>query len=247
MLRNMARTSKNPEPLLDASTAQDMATAGRFKQIRMIAGLVSRTDRKAMPIIIGSGLGTAVILVLLGLLVGPLWLFCVFAVLLGLIVTVFLFGRFAQSAQYAAIDGQMGAPVAVLKQLRGNWTVTEAVASNRNQDMVHRAVGRPGVILIGEGSPSGLTSLLANEKKKVARVAYEVPIFEFVIGNDEGQVRLSKLQRKIMRLPRNLKPDAVRDVNHRLKALSTPIQMQMQKGPIPKGARIPKMPRPKTR
>jgi hypothetical protein len=246
MLRSMARTSKNSEPILDPGTAQDMASAGRFKQIRMVASLVHKANPKAMPITIGSGLGTAVVLVLLGVFVGPLWLFIPLAILLGMLVTVFLFGRFATSAQYSAIEGQLGAPLAVMRQLRGNWTVTEEpVAANRNMDVVYRVVGRPGVVLVGEGAPNGLASLLANEKKKVARVAYEVPIFEFQVGDGEGQVPLSKLQRKIMRLPRNLKPDAVRDINHRLKALAP--TMQAPKGPMPRNIRQPKMPRPKGR
>jgi hypothetical protein len=246
MLRSMARTSKSQEPVLDPSTAQDLANAGRFKQIRLIAGMVNKANPKAMPITIGSGLGAALILVLLGVFVGPLWLFIPLAVLFGVLITVFLFGRFAQSAQYSAIEGQLGAPLAVMRQLRGNWTVTEEpVAANRNMDVVYRVVGRPGVILVGEGSPNGLASLLANEKKKVARVAYEVPIFEFQVGSGEGQVPISKLQRKIMRLPRNLKPDAIRDINHRLKALAP--TMQAPKGPMPRNVRQPKMPRPKGR
>jgi hypothetical protein len=106
-------------------------------------------------------------------------------------------------------------------------------------------VGRPGVILVGEGSPNRLASLLAAEKKRVARVAYEVPIFEFQVGNEEGQVPVSKLQRKIMRLPRQLKPGVVSDINHRLKALSP--SLQAPKGPIPRNIRQPKMPRPKAR
>jgi hypothetical protein len=246
MLRSMARTSKNQDPVLDPGTAQDMAKAGRFKQIRMIAGLVHKANPKAMPIVIGSGLGTVLVLVLLGVFIGPLAIFIPLAILFGVLVTVFLFGRFAQSAQYSAIEGQLGASAAVLQQLRGNWSVSsEPVAANRNMDVVFRAVGRPGVILVGEGSSNGLASLLAAEKKKVARVAHEVPIFEFQIGNGEGQVPISKLQRKIMRLPRNLKSSAISDINHRLRAL-TPT-MQAPKGPIPRNVRQPKMPRPKTR
>jgi hypothetical protein len=245
MLRSMARTSKNQDPVLDAGTAEDMAKAGRFKQIRMIAGLVHRANPKAMPITIGSGLGTALILVLLGVFVGPLPIFIPLAVLAGLLVTVFLFGRFAQSAQYSAIEGQPGAAAAVLENMRGNWTVTPAIAANRNMDVVHRAVGRPGVILVGEGSPTRLATLLAAEKKRVARVAYEVPIFEFQVGDEEGQIPLGKLQRKIMRLPRNLKAGAVSDINHRLKALQP--SLQAPKGPIPKNVRAPRMPRPKAR
>jgi hypothetical protein len=112
-------------------------------------------------------------------------------------------------------------------------------------DVVHRAVGRAGVILVGEGSPNRLASLLAAEKKRVSRVAYEVPITEFQIGTDEGQIPISKLQRKIMRLPRQLKPAAVSDLNHRLKALQP--SLQAPKGPIPRNVRQPKMPRPKAR
>jgi Domain of unknown function (DUF4191) len=225
--------------------AQDMANAGRLKQIRMIAGLVRRSNPRAMPIIIGSGLGTLVVLVVVGLLTGLAPLLIPLGVLLGLLVTTILFGRFAQSAQYSAIEGQPGAAAAVLENMRGNWTVTPAIAANRNMDVVHRSVGRPGVILVGEGSPARLASLLAAEKKRVARVAYEVPIFEFQVGNEEGQIPLSKLQRKIMRLPRNLKGGAISDLNHRLKALQP--SLQAPKGPIPRNIRQPKMPRPKTR
>ena len=225
--------------------AQDMANAGRLKQIRMVAGLVRRSNPRAMPIIIGSGLGTLVVLVVVGLLTGLAPFLIPLGVLLGLLVTTILFGRFAQSAQYSAIEGQPGAAAAVLENMRGNWTVTPAIAANRNMDVVHRSVGRPGVILVGEGSPARLASLLAAEKKRVARVAYEVPIFEFQVGDEEGQIPLSKLQRKIMRLPRNLKGGAISDLNHRLKALQP--SLQAPKGPIPRNIRQPKMPRPKTR
>jgi hypothetical protein len=225
--------------------AADMANAGRLKQIRMVAGLVRRSNPRAMPIVFGSGLGILAVLVVVGLLTGLAPLLIPLGVLLGLLVGMILFGRFAQAAQYAAIEGQPGAAAAVLENMRGNWTVTPAIAANRNMDVVHRTVGRPGVILVGEGSPAGLASLLATEKKRVARVAYEVPIFEFQVGNGEGQVPLRKLQRKIMRLPRNLKPAAVSDINHRLKALQP--SLQAPKGPIPKNIRQPKMPRPKAR
>jgi len=226
-------------------SAAEMANAGRLKQIRMAAGMVRRSNPWAMPIIFGSALGILVVTVVVGLLTGLALLLIPLGVLLGLLVGMVLFGRFAQAAQYAAIEGQPGAAAAVLENMRGNWTVTPAITANRNMDVVHRTVGKPGVILVGEGSRAGLASLMATEKKKVARVAYEVPIFEFQVGNEEGQVPISKLQRKIMRLPRNLKPAAVSDINHRLKALQP--SLQAPKGPIPRNIRQPKMPRPKTR
>ena len=226
-------------------TAADMANAGRLKQIRMVAGLVNRSNPRAMPIVFGSGLGILAVLVVVGLFTGLAPLLIPLGVLAGVLVATILFGRFAQAAQYAAIEGQPGAAAAVLENMRGNWTVTPAVAANRNMDVVHRAVGRPGVVLVGEGSPARLASLMTAEKKRVARVAYEVPIFEFQVGSEEGQIPLSKLQRKIMRLPRNLKSGAISDLNHRLKALQP--SLQAPKGPIPRNIRQPRMPRPKTR
>ena len=218
---------------------------GRIQQIRMVAGLVHKANPRALPIVIGSGVAILVILIVVGLLTGLGGYFIPLAVLLGLLVPVFLFGRFAQTAQYSAIEGQPGAAAAVLQSMRGNWTVTPAIAANRNMDVVHRAVGRPGVVLVGEGSPTRLPGLLAAEKKRVARVAYDVPIYDFQVGDAEGQVALRHLQRKIMKLPRNLKGTAVADVNFRLKAL--PASLQAPKGPMPRSGRQPRMPRPRIR
>jgi hypothetical protein len=244
-MARMSRKSEAAEPAITRDAAEDMASAGRLKQIRMVAGLINKSNPKAMPITIGSGLGVLAVLVVVGLLTGLAAFLIPLGVLLGLLVAMILFGRYSQAAQFSAIEGQPGAAAAVLQNMRGNWTVTPGIAGNRSMDIVHRAVGRPGVILIGEGSPNRLASLLAAEKKRVARVAYEVPIYEFVIGDGEGQVPISKLQRKIMRLPRQLKPAAVSDVNHRLKALQP--TLQAPKGPIPRNVRQPKMPRPKAR
>jgi Domain of unknown function (DUF4191) len=244
-MARMSRKSGSADPASARETAADLANAGRFKQIRMIAGLVNKANPKALPIVFGAALGTIAVLVIIGLLTGLALLLIPLGVLLGALVGMILFGRFAQAAQYSAIEGQPGAAAAVLENMRGNWTVTPAIAANRNMDVVHRTVGRPGVVLVGEGSPNRLASLMAAEKKRVARVAYEVPIFEFQVGDEEGQIPLSKLQRKVMRLPRNLKPAAVSDINHRLKALQP--SMQAPKGPIPRNIRQPKMPRPKAR
>ncbi len=231
--------------MVDNYSADDLAKAGRLKQIRLVASLVNQQNRKALPIVFGSAAGIIVVFVLIGIFTHTLAFLIPLGVLLGLLAGMVLFGRFAQGAQFKAIEGQPGAAAAVLQSMRGNWTVTPAVTANRNMDVVHRAVGRPGVILVGEGMPSRLTPLIAAEKRKTARVAHDVPIFEFQVGNDEGQIPVKQLQRKIMRLPRNLRPPAVSDLNYRLKALQP--SMQLPKGPLPKGARQPKMPRPKVR
>ena len=223
----------------------DQPTPGRLKQISMVAGMIRKSDPRALPIVIGSGVGVIVVFVLVGVFTSLGGFLIPLGVLLGLVTTMILFGRYAQSAQYKAIAGQPGAAAAIVQQMRGNWTVTPAIAGNRNMDIVHRVVGRPGVVLLGEGSPSGLSSLIAAEKKKVARIAYGVPIIDMQVGEESGQVPIRQLQRKLMRLPRELKPGAVTDLNNRLKAL--PSSLQAPRGPMPRQGRMPKPPRPKVR
>jgi hypothetical protein len=225
--------------------AGDDAAPGRIKQIRMVAGIIHKTNPRHLYLVGAAGVGVLVIAVVVGLIISQVAFTAPLGVLLGLLAAMILFGRFAQSAQYAAIAGQPGAAAAILQSLRGNWTVTPAIAANRNMDVVHRAVGRPGVILVGEGSPTRLPSLLAAEKKRVSRVSYDIPIYDIQVGDAEGQLSIKQLQRHIMKLPRNLKGPAIADLNYRLKAL--PQTLQMPKGPVPRSARMPKAPRPKTR
>ena len=226
--------------MVDNYSAEDLQKAGRLKQMRMVAKLVHEQNKRALPMVAGAALAIIVVLVVIGVVLGQ-WFLIPIGVLLGLMAAMILFGRFAQQAQYSAIDGQLGAGAAILQNLRGDWNVTPGVSANRNMDVVHRAVGRPGVVLVGEGNPARLNALLTSERKKTERVAHGVPIHEFQVGNGEDQIPVSKLQRKITTLPRALKPTAVSDLNYRLRALQP--SMQMPKGPLPKGARQPKMPR----
>ncbi|HTA00715.1 MAG TPA: DUF4191 domain-containing protein [Streptosporangiaceae bacterium] len=223
----------------------DPASMGRIKQIRMVAGIVRKGDPKALPLVALAGLGTAAIVILIGFFVGLIYLFIPLGILTGLLAAMVLFGRFATAAQYAAVEGQPGGAAAILQSLRGGFTTTPAIAANRNMDVVHRTVGKPGVILVGEGSPSRLPSLLATEKKRIARIANQVPIYDFQVGDAEGQIPIRQLNKKIMKLPRNLRGQDVADLNFRLGML--PQQLQMPKGPIPRSARMPKAPRPRTR
>jgi Domain of unknown function (DUF4191) len=223
----------------------DPASMGRIKQLRMVAGIVHKRDPKSLPLLGLAGLGVAAVIILVGFLLGLVYAFIPLAILGGLLVAMILFGRLATSAQYAMVEGQPGAAAAVLQSLRGGFTTTPAIAANRNMDVVHRTVGKPGVILVGEGSPTRLPSLLAAEKKRIARIASQIPIYDFQVGDGEGQIPIRELNKKIMRLPRNIKGQAVAELNFRLNAL--PQQLQMPKGPVPRSARMPRPPRPRMR
>ena len=105
-------------------------------------------------------------------------------------------------------------------------------------DAVHRAIGRPGIVLVGEGAPHRVKPLLAQEKKKIARVVGDTPIYDVIVGNEEGQTPLRKLNQYLMKLPRNITPAAVIDLDNRLNALSSrSAQAGLPKGPMPAGVK----------
>lgn len=147
---------------------------------------------------------------------------------------VIVFGRRAQKAMYAQIDGQKGAAAAALTTLRKGWRSYPMIAFNKQQDVVHRLVGPPGIVLIGEGEGQRLRSLLTAERRKHERVAYEVPITEIVCGEGEGEVPLSKLVKHVGKLKRQVKPAEMTDIMNRLKALDAHRStMPLPKGPMP--------------
>jgi hypothetical protein len=156
----------------------------------------------------------------------------------GLLAAMLVFGRRAEKAAYARVEGQPGAAAAALGVLRRGWQVQQAVAVTKNQDLVHRVVGRPGVILIGEGNSGRVRHLLGVEKKRHARVVGDTPIYDIVAGDEPGDVPIRKLSKHVMKLPRNIRPADVTDVLQRLKALDAMRpQLPIPKGPMPTSTR----------
>ena len=150
-----------------------------------------------------------------------------------LLITVFYFGKIAEKAAYSSISGQVGAAASVLNAIRGAWFVTPAVGVDKNQNMVHRVVGRPGIILVGEGSRPGV--LLAEQRKAHARFAQGVPIHELIVG--EGDLTISNLQKTVKKISKSLRPAEVTEVRKRLEALPK-TALPIPKGPMPQGRKM---------
>ena len=167
------------------------------------------------------------------------WLTAILIALpLGLLAATYWFSRRAMRAAYSRIDGQPGAAAAVIESLRGKWAVTPAVAVSRSQDMVSRVVGKPGVILISEGPSSRVSHMLTNERKKTTRWVPDIPIYEVQVGDDENQIPLSKIQKTLSKLPKNLRGSEVTEVRRRLEALGNVQQsLPVPKGPMPTSPR----------
>ena len=155
------------------------------------------------------------------------------------LATMLFFSLIANRAAYQSIEGVAGAGASVLMAIRRGFTTTPMVAVNKQQDMVHRSVGRAGVILVGEGG-SAVRMMLNDESKKVERFVPGVPVTTVVVGDGDGRVPLNKLQRHLKKLPKQLSKNQLREVRNRLKAVGG-FNMPIPKGPMPKNLRVPKM------
>jgi hypothetical protein len=174
---------------------------------------------------------------LIGILLGSPFVFLPIAVLLGLLAALILFGRRAQSTAYRQVEGQPGAASWVLEGMRGDWRVSSGVAGTRELDALHRVLGRPGIVLVGEGSPQRVRGLIAQEKKRMAKVVGDTPIYDVAVGDGEGQVPLKKLSAHVMKLPRNLSAAEVNALGKRMSALGG-ARMPVPGGPLPGGKQM---------
>ncbi len=164
--------------------------------------------------------------------------FGILAIPLALLAAFFTFTRFANTAAFSTIEGQIGAGASVLMSIRKGFTTTPAVNVSRNQDMVHRTVGRAGIILVGEGTPA-VRALVQDEKKKVERFVPGVPVHDIYVGNYDGAVPIRKLQKAVKKFPKKLSKAQLREVRNRLKGVGG-MAMPIPKGPMPKGVKLPK-------
>ena len=208
---------------------------GRLKQIVASYRMTKKSDPRIGLILLGTFLVAGALGYLLFFFLPGGWVLdLVTAVLIGLLAALVVFGRRAQRAAYSQIEGQPGAAFAALGLLRRGWKADSAIAFNKNQDLVHRVVGPPGIVLVGEGNPVRLRGLLSSERKRHQRVAAETPVHEVVVGYGEGEVPLGKLARHVQKMKREVKPAEMTDLLARLKAIdaSRP-NIPIPKGPVP--------------
>ncbi|GAA4877815.1 MULTISPECIES: DUF4191 domain-containing protein [Saccharopolyspora] len=221
-----------------AAKERRRASRGRIKQIFEAFQLQRKEDKLLLPLMLGTFVGVTVVVFLLGMIWGLHWVFLPVGLAFGLLGAVIVFGRRVQATVYRKAEGQPGAAGWALDNLRGRWVLTQAVAGTAQLDAVHRLIGRPGIVLVAEGSPGRVKSLLAQEKKRVSRLVGDTPIYEIVVGNEENQVPLRKLQTHLMKLPRNINTGQMHALENRLAALASSRGNAMPKGPMPQGAKM---------
>ncbi|WP_027500046.1 DUF4191 domain-containing protein [Rhodococcus sp. UNC363MFTsu5.1] len=221
-----------------AKAARKQASKERRSQLWQAFQMQRKEDKLLLPLMIGAVVGLAVVFFLVGLIFGIEWFLLPIGILLGVLAAFIIFGRRVQKTVYGKAEGQAGAGAWALDNMQGGWRVSNAIAGTTQLDAVHRVIGRPGVILVAEGSPQRVKSLLAQEKKKTARLVGDTPIYDIIIGNDEGQVPLSQLQKYLAKLPKNIDTKRMDTIEARLAALGTRGGPAMPKGPLPGGAKM---------
>lgn len=232
ILTGMVKDPKAGKPDRATKRASRREKLGQFK---LAFTMTRERDPKLVPYMVGAFVIVVAIIEIIAVVVGQVFLYLAPAVILGLLAALMVFSRRAQRSAYAQMEGRPGAALQILKNMRGDWRVAEAVGANSQLDVVHRVLGRPGVILVAEGAPSRSRNLLIAEKRRLVRVVGETPIYDIIIGNAEGEIPLGKLQAYLVKLPRNLLPKQISPIEKRIQALGSP-KDRMPKGPVPQKA-----------
>lgn len=209
---------------------------GRIRQMWQVFQMTRRYDSAIVPLLILALVAPTGAGILLAIFLGggnpvPMILYIVAGVLGGVLLLLIILGRRAERAAFSQMQGQPGAVGAVLKtSLRRSWIGNEIpIAFNKTQDAVYRAVGRGGIVLIGEGPKSRTQTMVDKERANVRRILPEVPVHVIFVGPDPDSTPLHKIVPSLARLKRALNRSEIQAVSNRLSSLG-------KNGlPIPKG------------
>lgn len=222
-----------------AKLARKQASKERRKQLWQAFQMQRKEDKLLVPYMVGIFVLAVAIAVGVGLWMGQLWFTIPLGIMVGLLGGFILFGRRVQKTVFTKAEGQPGAAGWALSNMRGTWRIKQAIVGTTHLDAVHRVIGKPGVILVGEGNPNRTQGLLNQEKKKIARVVGNTPIYVVLVGNDDNQIELSKLEKHLNKLPKNINGKQVDALEARLDALNTRKGgAALPKGPMPQGAKV---------
>ncbi len=233
--------AQNKAARAEAQTARKAAARERRTQLWQAFKIQRQEDKRLLPYMIGAFVLIVGISVGVGIWAGGLTMITLIplGVVLGGLVAFIVFGRRAQKSVYRKAEGQTGAAAWALDNLRGKWRVTPGVAATGHFDAVHRVIGRPGVILVGEGASTRVRPLLAQEKKRTARLIGDVPIYDIIVGNGEDEVPLAKLERHLTKLPANITVKQMDTLESRLTALGSRAGAAvLPKGPLPNSGKM---------
>jgi hypothetical protein len=224
---------------------------GFFSQLRTLYTFTQQAYRWLPFLLIGLLLLGIAVGIGVGLLIPPfaIWslvLWGITGLMLGVLASLMTMTRLSTHAMYRKIDGMPGAAGHVLSTSLGrNWQASEMpVGVNpKTQEAVYRAIGRGGVVIVGEGARGRLTRLMNDERSKVQRVASGVPVTVLYVGHGDDEVTIAKLAPTIKALPKKVDRATMAAVIKRVDSVS----QSLASLPIPKGIDPTKVRAPRPR
>jgi hypothetical protein len=217
-----------------AKPPEKVSFGQRLKQIGMVFSFTAKQDKWFVPLVVAAVLIPLAIVTVM-IIAGLGWIWLPLGIMIALLAVLIVLNLRSNAAMMNAAEGQPGAAASILENMRGDWRVRPAASSTTQFDMVHVVVGRPGVILLGEGQTQRVRSLIGQEKRRLSKVIGSAPLYDYIVGNGEGELPIRKLRVTMMKLPRNLTGKDVNALDKRLGALMA--RPQMPKGAIPKNMR----------
>lgn len=206
---------------------------GMFAQLKQVYAMTREQDPNIPWILALIFFGTVLVFLLIGLLLNNWITFLLIGIPLGILFAVMVLSRRAEKAAFAQLEGQPGRSGAALSTLRRGWIFEQTpVAANKSQDVVFRAIGKPGIVLVTEGPTSRVNALVQKEKLKYKKIVPTVPIHVINTGNGDGQVELKALTKTMNKLPKQLTQQEMHQVANRIDSLGKRNHMMNS---IPKG------------
>ena len=202
----------------------------RIKQMVDIFKMTRKSDPMITWLMLGAFLVPIAVSLGIGLLLNNWITGLMIGVPLGLLCALLIMSRRAERAAYAQIEGKPGAAGAALSSLKKGWIFDEQPASvnPRTQDVVFRAIGKPGIVLVTEGPSARVKSLVDAERRRLNRILPNVTITVLETGKGQGQISIAKVTKKMGKLKKELTKVEVSAVNKRISSMGNKL-------PIPKG------------
>lgn len=220
---------------------------GIVSQLKGIYSFTAETYKWLPYLLIGLLVVGAALGVLVAFLIGAsawwsILLWGITGFMFGVMAAMFTLTRLSTGVMYQRIEGKPGAVGQVMSTSLGRrWQSSEMpVGVNpRTQEAVYRAVGRGGVVIVGEGSRGRLKRLINEEKARAGRVAQGVPVNVIYVGFGEDDVRLKDLAKAVKSLPKKIDTRTMAAVIKRIDSVSAGA-IPIPKGIDPNRARAPR-------
>lgn len=150
------------------------------KQMWQAFQMQRKQDKALIPLMLLAILGMGLLFFLIGLLFNGQWFMMILGLGIGFLIAMIIFTRRLERDMYKRVEDQPGVSGWALdNQLKNTmgvaWKVEQGIAMTRQQDIVHRVIGNPGVVFVAEGNKNRLKPTMTQLKRRVDKLMRRRP------------------------------------------------------------------------